>query len=71
MKMATKPEKLLHSVDEFREIVNLGRGTIYKMIASGQLKSVYLGGRRLIPKSEAMRLIEDALADDNSLRNGK
>lgn len=35
----------------------LSRNTLYRMIARGELKTVKVGGRRLIPANEVQRLL--------------
>jgi len=50
-----------YSVDEFRRVVPIGRTSIYGLIKSGELKSVLICGRRIIPASEADRLLEKSI----------
>jgi len=45
------------NVDSFARAMNIGRTSVYAMIKSGQIKSVLIAGRRLIPFSEANRLL--------------
>lgn len=49
-------------IDDFSAISGLGRTKIYEMIGARELRSVMVAGRRLIPTSEADRLLNDALA---------
>lgn len=55
-------KKALLSVEEFAETVSLGRTTAFALIRSGQVRSVLVGKRRLVPASEpeafALRLQE-------------
>ncbi len=44
----TVPMRLVHSVDEAAEQLNVGRTLIYNLIGLGELGSVKIGGRRLI-----------------------
>ncbi|MFD6951223.1 excisionase [Nocardiopsis sp. TSRI0078] len=44
-------EKLAYSVEEAAQALSLGRTTVKKLIAAGQLTSVRVGRRRLIPRS--------------------
>jgi hypothetical protein len=45
----TKPvERLAYTVNDFCRAVGFGRTKTYELINSGQLKTVYVGGRRLI-----------------------
>jgi len=41
---------------EMADMISSSRGFIYSLMDSGQLKSLKLGGRRLIPASELDRL---------------
>jgi excisionase family DNA binding protein len=50
-------ERVCHSVNEFAEATGLSRPTIYRMMASGEIKFVQLGPRmRKIPTTEYARL---------------
>ena len=44
------PERLL-SVDEAAEAVGIGRTLLYSAMASGHIRSVRVGRRRLVPSS--------------------
>jgi excisionase family DNA binding protein len=46
--------KLAYSIDEAIEAIGLGRTTVFELMASGELESVKVGRRRLIP-SEALK----------------
>jgi len=52
--------RLAHSIEESTEITGLGRTTLFHLIATNQLRSVKIGGRRLIPHSALVDLIEGA-----------
>ena len=43
------PAKLLLKVEDVAEMLNLGRSKLYSYILSGELRSVKIGRRRLIP----------------------
>ena len=51
-------EILAYNVDEFCFLMGIGRSTFYGLINDGSLKTVMLRGRRLVPASEAVRLLE-------------
>ena len=53
---------VMSRIDDFSAITGIGRTQIYQMIGDGTLKSVIVAGRRLIPTSEAQRLLDEALA---------
>jgi excisionase family DNA binding protein len=48
----------MHRIDDAVEISRLGRSTLYTYIKSGRLKSVRIGGRRLIPDSALRELLQ-------------
>jgi excisionase family DNA binding protein len=47
-------EKIGYSVDETVEASGLGRSTIYELIRSGELDSIKVGRRRIVP-ADALR----------------
>lgn len=49
---------LLCTVDEAARLLSLGRSSIYLLLGSGQLRSVKVGGRRLIPRAALDELID-------------
>jgi len=46
-----------YTVNEFSKAFGPGRTKIYEMINSGELRSVIIGGRRIIPADEGERLL--------------
>jgi excisionase family DNA binding protein len=52
-----QPEKLAYRIDEAVKASGLGRTFLYERIASGELKSVKIGGRRLILKDDLLLFI--------------
>lgn len=53
------PDALALRVDEFARRVRVSRTVVYQMIAAGKLRSVMISGRRVIPSSEAHRLLNE------------
>jgi excisionase family DNA binding protein len=49
-------EKLAYSINEAIALSSLSRTTLYKLIARGELKTVMVAGRRLVPR-EALHLL--------------
>jgi excisionase family DNA binding protein len=49
MSTATTPQRLLYTPDNAGAILDVGRTTIYQLIASGELRSVKIGRSRRIP----------------------
>jgi excisionase family DNA binding protein len=45
-------------VDEFCEMVGIGRSTFYKAVAAGDLKVRKYGKRTFVTKEEMMRFVE-------------
>lgn len=48
----------LHPVEATMERLALGKSTVYALIRSGELRSVKVGKRRLIPESAIAEFIE-------------
>ncbi len=47
-----EPQKLAYRIDEAVKASGLGRSFLYERMAAGELKSIKVGGRRLILQSE-------------------
>jgi len=47
---------LAYRVDDFCRLIGICRTNVYGLMKAGQLRTVLIGGRRLIPASEAGRL---------------
>lgn len=56
-------ERCFYGPREFAERLGTSRGYIYNLIDGGLLRSLKLGGRRLIPSSELDRLTQSAEFD--------
>jgi len=50
------PEKLVYRINEACEALCIGRTSLYEMIKAGELKTVKIAGRTLVPASEIYRL---------------
>ena len=48
---------LAYRVDEFCHLVGIGRSSFYQLMNSGDLRTVFIRGRRLIPAAEVNRLL--------------
>lgn len=59
-------EPLLLTVDETAVLLRLSRSTVKKMVALGEITSVKLHGRRLIPYEILRRDVLAAAGIDNS-----
>ena len=60
-------EPVLVSVDQAAHIVGLGKSKLYELLLSGQLKSVKIGRRRLIP-AQALKDFVDGLTDSHEVQ---
>ena len=56
MNAANKPDKLALSVREALELVPLGRTAFYDAVRRGEIPSVRVGGRVLIPRAALERM---------------
>jgi excisionase family DNA binding protein len=52
-------EKRAFRINEFCAAYGLGRTKTYELIKAGKLRTVLVGGRRLIPKDEAEALLAE------------
>jgi len=65
---ATKPdERLAYRVDDFCRAIGLGRTKVYELISAGLLRTVVIGGRRLIPREAAEALLKNGAPDGRAL----
>jgi excisionase family DNA binding protein len=48
---------LAYTVRQAKQVLNLSKTTIYELIKSGELQTVKVGGRRLIPHASAEALL--------------
>jgi excisionase family DNA binding protein len=46
-----------YNPDAFAKVVGLGRTTVYELIRRGEIRSIKIGRRRLIPAEEVDRLL--------------
>ncbi|KAF0206510.1 MAG: hypothetical protein FD172_3944, partial [Methylocystaceae bacterium] len=56
----SQPAKLAYRISEAVLTSGLARSTLYELIASGRLKSVKIGGRRLISADSLKELLSGA-----------
>ena len=59
--IAMRPDTL--TIDAFCAADGIGRTNAYELIAAGKIKTVKIAGRRLVPTTEADRLLAEALAE--------
>jgi excisionase family DNA binding protein len=53
----TEPARL-HDIPSVMDRTKVGRSTVFALIASGELRSVKVGARRLVPESALVEFIE-------------
>ena len=53
-------ERATCSVDDVVTVTGLGRTKVYEMLAKNDLRSIRVGGRRLVVVASLRRLIENA-----------
>lgn len=51
-------ERFAWRVKEFCEAIGISRAHFYEQIKRGKIRTVLIGGRRLVPDSERARLLE-------------
>jgi len=52
-------EPLAYRIKHFCQAVGLGKTKFYELLREGKIKTVVIGGRRLVPADEAQRLIRE------------
>jgi excisionase family DNA binding protein len=50
---------LAYQVNPFCRLMGIGRSHFYDLVKEGKIRTVLIGGRRVIPASEAKRLLGD------------
>lgn len=45
-------DRIFHSLDETAELLGIGRSGLYNIISAGELKTVHIGRRHLVPADE-------------------
>lgn len=48
-------------IEEATRISGLGRTTLYRLMSAGEIATVKIGARRLIPRSELRRILAENL----------
>ena len=50
---------LAYRVKHFCKCVGLGRTKFYELVREGKIRTLTIGGRRLVPADEAQRLVRE------------
>ncbi len=60
MKTNSDGAKRAYSIDETAHQLSIGRNSVYNLINAGELKSLRIGARRVIPVDEITRLLNQS-----------
>jgi excisionase family DNA binding protein len=50
--------KIAYSIDDVAELLSLGRTTVVALVSNGEIPSIKVGGRRLIPRRDLDEFVE-------------
>lgn len=59
-------ERMLYPLREAAQRLGIGRSLLYQLIGAGDLATVRVGRRRLVPANELNRFVEHLLSDSVS-----
>ena len=62
-------EKLTISIKDCAKLLGIGRTAAYQAVQSGQIPSLKIGRRRLVPKSALERLLAEAGTADGAFKH--
>lgn len=62
--MMKDADRLTLSVDEAGKMLGLSRGLMYQAIRKGEIPSIRIGRRILIPRAALYRMLKDAVDHD-------
>ena len=57
-------EPLAYRVNAFCKAIGIGHTKFYQLLAAGRIRTVVIGGRRLIPADEAQRIANEGTEPD-------
>ena len=63
MNIVPDPPFLAYRVKAFCACLGLGRTKFYELVRDGKIKTVVIGGRRLVPADEARHLVREGCDD--------
>jgi excisionase family DNA binding protein len=52
---------LAYRVCDFCKSVGLGKTKFYELLRTGKIKTISIGGRRLVPADEAQRIVREGV----------
>ena len=56
---SVEPDRLAFQVKLFCKCIGISRTTFYQLVREKKIKTVLIGGRRLVPAAEAQRLARE------------
>lgn len=59
----THEQRLAYGIEEAARAIGVSRGHLYELIARGEVRSVKLGDRRLIPTDELRRVLSTSTTE--------
>jgi len=62
--MTPGSDQMVYTVDEARRKLRLSRGLMYEAIHAGQIPSIRIGRRILVPRAALERLLEGPLSQE-------
>ena len=65
MHTSINEDKLTYSVTQAGELLGIGRSAAYQGVRKGEIPSVTIGNRILVPKTALKRLLSEAGASSN------
>ena len=54
-----EPNCLAFRVQPFCKSIGIGKTKFYELLAAGKIRTIVIGGRRLVPADEAQRLVRE------------
>lgn len=61
--VASQTERLAYRVNEAADLLGLSRSSIYVLFNTGQLPFVKVAGRRLVRRSDLLKLVQEGQDD--------
>ena len=53
------PQRRAYPINETAVLLGISRSSVYRLINEGELRAIYLGGRRLVPSDEIDRITRE------------
>jgi excisionase family DNA binding protein len=53
--------RLAYQVRDFCRSIGIGKSKFYDLVARGKIRTVIVGGRRLVPAKEAQRVVSEGV----------